>query len=524
MASARQPATDRGDLSRHLTRIFGGESLCGLSSGELLGRFSERNDLLAFELLVERHGPMVLSICRSVLGHGGDADDAFQATFLVLLRRGGVLREPERVEGWLRGVASRVSRRLRADRRRRQQREGPLEGSLDSAASRKPHGTAHQDLQRVLDQAIDQLPEGLRAAVLACLVEERSYAEAATRLGWTEATVRGRLARARERLRHALGGRSQWTVVGGSMSPRVMKLAHQVERAMRGWQAIRGLAGTLILLGLGGFALRAGGIQQSEPQRSGPATPPSHRGLPREPLELRPYVLDPPDLIRVEVLEALPGRPISGEHLVRPDGTISLGYYGDVHVAGLTLPEAKARIIIRLMEQINRETLGLREVDETGKPFDVPPAESKRVFVDVTAYNSKVYYVQGAVQSPGRIPCTGRESVLDALNYAGGLTPEAKRDAIRLIRPDEAGGLPQTLAVDYQAILAGNEATNHWLAPGDRIVVPADPERRSEAAQDDLRRIEQRVGRLEGKLDRLLEILDKQPRGAEPEAPTPDPS
>ena len=118
------------------------------------------------------------------------------------------------------------------------------------------------------------------------------------------------------------------------------------------------------------------------------------------------YVVEPPDMLIVEVLEALPGRPISGERLVRPDGKISLGFYGDVYVAGLTLPEVKEKVIRHLQKYLGDESLGLLDKDENGKPFIDPatkkpklsdPRESDRVFVEVTAYNSKNYYVQGEV-------------------------------------------------------------------------------------------------------------------------------
>src|SRR3954452_4655432 len=95
------------------------------------------------------------------------------------------------------------------------------------------------------------------------------------------------------------------------------------------------------------------------------------------------YVVEPPDLVLVEVLEALPGRPISGERLVRPDGKISLGFYGDVYVAGLTIPEIKEKIIFHLRKYLTDETLGLVVHDlETGKPIkEIDPRETDRVFV-----------------------------------------------------------------------------------------------------------------------------------------------
>src|SRR4051795_5488951 len=189
------------------------------------------------------------------------------------------------------------------------------------------------------------------------------------------------------------------------------------------------------------------------------------------------YVVEPPDLVLVEVLEALPGRPISGERLVRPDGKISLGFYGDVYVAGLTIPEIKEKIVLHLRKQIPDEVLGLIEQDEEGNFINVEPRDSNRVFVDVTAYNSKNYYIQGDVAAPGKLPITGNETVLDAINYAGGLIPTAAPQNIRLVRPAPPGACcEQTLPVNLAAIISGGDpTTNYQLMPGDRIVVYRDP-------------------------------------------------
>ena len=161
----------------------------------------------------------------------------------------------------------------------------------------------------------------------------------------------------------------------------------------------------------------------------------------------------------------------------------------------------------------------------------VEPRDSDRVFVDVTAYNSKVYYVQGDVKQPGRLPITGSDTVLDAIHYAGGLLPTADPQNIRLIRrtpgnPDATTVLP----VDYIEITTGTDtSTNYQLMPGDRLVVyrdpkadepppatPADPTpgqgdvppTRSDASQTDRRLIE-----VERKLDRLLEAVEGSKRG-----------
>lgn len=134
--------------------------------------------------------------------------------------------------------------------------------------------------------------------------------------------------------------------------------------------------------------------------------------VPRElnKMSMPEYVVSPPDLLVVEVLEALPGRPISGERLVRPDGTITLGFYGDVYVNGLTVSEIKEKIVIHLRKYLTDEVLGLTGLGPDNNPIAIPPKDSDRIFVDVAAYNSQVYYVQGDVAAPGgcRLPATRR--------------------------------------------------------------------------------------------------------------------
>ena len=198
------------------------------------------------------------------------------------------------------------------------------------------------------------------------------------------------------------------------------------------------------------------------------------------------YVVEPPDMILVELLEGLPGRPISGERLVRPDGKISLGWYGDVYVAGLTVPEVKEKIILHLRKFLHDDQLGLIRADEetgelmtdkNGEYARVEPRDSDRLFVDVTAYNSKSYYILGDVAVPGKLPITGNETVLDAINFANGLMPTAAPSNIRLVRPAPPGACcEQILPVNLAAITSGGDpTTNYQLMPGDRIVVYRDP-------------------------------------------------
>jgi polysaccharide biosynthesis/export protein len=271
------------------------------------------------------------------------------------------------------------------------------------------------------------------------------------------------------------------------------------------------------------------------------------------------YVVDPPDLILVELLEGLPGRPISGERLVRPNGTISLGWYGDVSVAGLTVPEVKERIVKHLREFLMDEQLGLIKMDpETaewirdanGEPVMIDPKESDRVFVDVTAYNSKSYYVQGEFWTPGKLPVTGHERVIDAIDYSGGLTSNADHDQVFLYRQPADGGPVQTMKIDVDQVLLGDDlSTNYHLQPGDKLVArgrggdarapqepappPSTPESkpaagsRSSTRSDKepkptgpeagrpvqvpdmpaIQRLEKRIGEMERKLDQILDSL-----------------
>jgi polysaccharide biosynthesis/export protein len=198
------------------------------------------------------------------------------------------------------------------------------------------------------------------------------------------------------------------------------------------------------------------------------------------------YVVEPPDLLLVEVLEALPGRPISGERLVRPDGKISLGFYGEVYVAGLTMPEVKEKIVLHLRKFLTDEVLGLVRSDEAGEPETEPnstkpklidPKDTDRIFVDVTAYNSKNYYIMGDVLIPGKLPITGNETVLDAIEFAGGLMPTAAPQNIRLVRPAPPGACcEQVLPINLAAITSGGDpTTNYQIMPNDRIIVYRDP-------------------------------------------------
>src|SRR5262249_33057536 len=170
---------------------------------ELLERYLRRRDEAAFEGLMRRHGPMVWGVCRRVLGHEADAEDAFQATFLVLARKAAAVVPRARVGNWLYGVAHNTARKAKAMNARRRARErqaagqappGPPEGE-----GRGPHGP--------LDDGLSRPPGRERGPGGPCELEGRTVREAAHQLGWPQGTVAGRLARARAVLAERLSRR-----------------------------------------------------------------------------------------------------------------------------------------------------------------------------------------------------------------------------------------------------------------------------------------------------------------------------
>jgi RNA polymerase sigma factor (sigma-70 family) len=165
------------------------------TDGRVLARFIQSRDEAAFGELVRRLGPMVLGVCRRVSGDAHLADDAFQATFLVLARRAAEV-PPEAVRGWLYGVAVRTAREARSVSARRRARELPVATPPDRPVNSPEAPDA--DALRVLDEEIAALPEHLRAAVVLCELDGASRKVAADRLGIPEGTVRSRLAKARK--------------------------------------------------------------------------------------------------------------------------------------------------------------------------------------------------------------------------------------------------------------------------------------------------------------------------------------
>jgi RNA polymerase sigma factor (sigma-70 family) len=168
------------------------------ADADLLRAFTVSQDAAAFAEVVRRHGPMVLGVCRRVLRESADADDAFQATFLVLFRKAATLRRPERLAGWLHQVALRTSKKLRATLAARHGRQREL---FDVPAGDSPAEFIWRELRPMFDEELNRLPEKLRLPAVLCFLEGCSKSEAARVLGWPEGTLAGRLQRAREWLR-----------------------------------------------------------------------------------------------------------------------------------------------------------------------------------------------------------------------------------------------------------------------------------------------------------------------------------
>jgi RNA polymerase sigma factor (sigma-70 family) len=184
-----------------LIRIFRGDTIFGLSEWQLLERYLERRDEIAFEALVARHGPMVLGVCRRMLANPADVDDAFQATFLVLVRRARQLGPRDAIGPWLHGVAIRVAHRARSEAGRRRQFD--TLDVVDPAAS-PDCSLADRELAAILDQELSRLPSKYRSPLVLCYLEGQTHEQAAAQLRWPIGTVKGRLARARDLLRSRL--------------------------------------------------------------------------------------------------------------------------------------------------------------------------------------------------------------------------------------------------------------------------------------------------------------------------------
>jgi RNA polymerase sigma factor (sigma-70 family) len=597
-------------ILRDIQTLFDTGAASGLSDRQLLERFSSGRDAsaeAAFETIVQRHGPMVLRLCSKVLGNQADAEEAFQATFLILVKKSRSIRQLDTVGGWLFGVASRVAARAQVERARRRSAEQHGGLRIATAADVGSEGIDRIEVDAAIEAEVLRLPEKYRAVVVLCYWDGLTHEQAADRLGCPLGTVRSRMARARSLLHRRLSRRGLEPVAGimaaAFDSPATLKVSAleipsalisstvsiATEVASGGSLArvasapiatlvqkvigsmfmmkLKTISALIVLMSAAAYGLTFAAAQGERAGRKVqdrvPATPIT-KSKAQPPMRLMTdYVVEPPDLLVVEVLDALPGRPISGERLVRPDGKISLSYYGDVYVAGLTLPEVKEKIVHHMRKYLHDDVLGLIKLDDEGNPIRdsktdeyvrIDPRVTDRVFVDVTAYNSKNYYVEGAVVVPGKLPVTGTERVLDAISYAGGLLPEADHEQVFLYHQAGKGEPVKTLRIDIDQIMMGDDlSTNYQVLPGDKLVVrmrkdaapanadgkrrPVTPNSKPEESngyfnrlevanasgedaanvetkgnpEPSLRALEKRIGAMERKLDQILEAI-KHPR------------
>ncbi|HEY1186579.1 MAG TPA: polysaccharide biosynthesis/export family protein [Gemmata sp.] len=211
-------------------------------------------------------------------------------------------------------------------------------------------------------------------------------------------------------------------------------------------------------------------VRQAEPAPAPQTAIPEPGRVPREldKVATPPYIIEAPDLLSIEVVvrdpktgtkDRLPTQPVSGSFPVRPDGTVGLGAWGSVYVAGLTLGQASDAVRVHIAKRV-------AEV----------PADRLAVTVDLFANNSKRFFViskfAGAAEQVSALPLTGSETVLDAIRLIGGLSERGQKLVIQIERKGPGWGLSQVLPVDWEGITQhGLTHTNYQILPGDRVYV-----------------------------------------------------
>ncbi len=369
------PSEYQGVVLHRIWQVFQTGTTAGMSEKQLIERFVSRRDEVAFETLVARHGGMVWGVCRRLLNDPHDVEDAFQATFLVLVHKVGTLQDADRLGPWLHGVALRIAIRSRRNAARRREQEGK---AVRTEAVKVADPSIQEELRRVLDEEIDRLPGKQRIPVILCHLEGKTLEEAAAELSLTKSTVRGRLAQARQQLRARLKGRglAPLSVVPFELalarpttppaylitstartaikaSGTATSLAGQVLKAMA-WDHLRGVGWVLgTLLAMASFGLVTGFAppEADKAERKKDAMPPAAAA--KAPL-VEPAVETArrnssriPGKTRVKVVDAESGIPLKAT-LVRTitdgpsvllrtnsEGEIELGHssrWGDDHV------------------------------------------------------------------------------------------------------------------------------------------------------------------------------------------------
>ncbi|MBN9520822.1 sigma-70 family RNA polymerase sigma factor [bacterium] len=373
---------------------------------DLLGQLPS-GDGAALTELVRRHGPLVLGVCRRVLGHEQDAEDAFQATFLVLTARAGSVRKAGSVGAWLYGTARHVALRLRDKERRRRRHETAARRS--EAVVERPGQDEWRD---VLDEELRLLPDLLQKPLVACYLAGRTQEDVARELGWSLSTLRRRLDRGRELLRARLVRRGVTLPAGavlvGAVEPVPRALAEAVIQAVaRFTGGDRGSAPAVLAQGVltmmsraklakaGAVALSlvgavvvwqaAGGAAQPAPTHPTggqgsktdppPAAPKADTVVqPAGPVDDR---IKPGDRLFIRAKGTFESDPIEGVYVVEKGGAVALGpaYGGRVSVAGLTPEKAEAVVQARLLNFLRTASVQLTMAD----PADSPAGLERRV-------------------------------------------------------------------------------------------------------------------------------------------------
>jgi RNA polymerase sigma factor (sigma-70 family) len=202
------------EVVQHLRRTVLIHDGGAATDGQLLERYVNRRDETALAALVRRHAPMVWGVCRRVLRHQQDAEDAFQAAFLVLVRKAASVVPRAMVGNWLYGVAHHTALKARATAAKRKERERQVGQMPELSCEDQPRW---RDVQAVLDNELSRLPDRFRAVIVLCDLEGRTRKEAAQQLGCPEGSIAGWLARARSMLAKRLG-RHGITVSGGALA------------------------------------------------------------------------------------------------------------------------------------------------------------------------------------------------------------------------------------------------------------------------------------------------------------------
>jgi RNA polymerase sigma factor (sigma-70 family) len=277
-----------GTLMQHLRRMAAPSEARGLTDAQLLQCFAAQGEETAFAALLHRHGRLVWSVCRRVLANEQDAEDVFQAAFLVLARRAPSIRKGESVASWLYGVAYRIAMKANkklSNRQKYEARAKPRPGQGPTAE------LMCRELQALLDEELLQLPEKYRAPFILCILEGKDRKEAAEQLGWKEGTLSGRLAAARRLLQQRLGRRGVSLAVAlaaaalsetataavplrplmestlqlargwaagdaTALSPSIAELAQGVGQGML-WNKVKSSVILILLVGLTGLAIAA---------------------------------------------------------------------------------------------------------------------------------------------------------------------------------------------------------------------------------------------------------------------------